>query len=128
MTRLIAWALKHPKLAVIAVLLLITTVGGYMGYNMLVISRLETRVATLEGEVSRKESQIGTLTASVESQNKAVDEWKAKAQSRAEAADKAMREAQEAKEKADEAVGRLQAQEVMTCQEGIDLIDRELGL
>lgn len=128
MSRLIAFILKRPKISIIIVLSLVTTVGGYMAYNAITISNLKARVAKLEGEVSRKENQIEDLTSSVDRQNELVDQWRAKAQERAQAFHEAAREAQKAKQAADEAVGRLQASEAMTCQEGIDLIDEALGL
>lgn len=118
--------LKRPKILAIGVL----SVGflSYYAYSEVKQARLESRVSELEGEVTRKDSQISSLTSSVDRQNELVDQWRAKAQERAQAFHEAAREAQKAKQAADEAVGRLQASEAMTCQEGIDLIDEALGL
>lgn len=126
MTRLIAFILKRPKISAIIVLSLVTTVGSYIGYNMLTISRLETRVAQLEKSVASKDNQITNLTASIDRQNAAVQRWQDEAAQRQALAESAARDAREARREADEAIGRLQASEAMTCQEGIDLIDKEL--
>jgi len=117
-------ALKKPKIATIAILAL--AFAAYYGYSELQQARLETRVSELEGEVTRKSSQISSLKGAVAMQNEAVERWQAKADSRAQEAREAMREARSAKQAADEAVGRIQSSDAMTCQDGVDLIDREL--
>lgn len=116
--------LKRPK--ILTIIALVTIGGAYIGWQHIKVANLETVVARHEATIASKDNQIRSLVSSVDSQNAEVQRWQEAAQARQEAAQEAQRQARAARREADETIGRIKALNPQSCEEGVDLINREV--
>ena len=111
-------------------LIIAITAGGvgYIGLLKYEVATLETKVAKAYRSLVIKENTITSLKRSVASQNNAIEQWRLIARSKQEQASDALQEARDERSRSERLIGRLQARDAMTCEEGIQLIDEALGL
>jgi len=82
---------------------------------------LHLRISGLEAEVAARESDLAK-------QNASIEQWRQLADTRQEAAQDAIERAQEQTRRSQQLLTEIEDSEAQTCEQGIELIDRALGL
>lgn len=90
--------------------------------------RLGSDISDLQNDLRTCQGNVATYADAVKAQNQSITDARKQAESRQKAAQEALERAREANASLQDQIRSLRRAEGKTCQDGIELLNRELGL